>query len=120
MLDSKAKSNGLWGGRSQLRRSETAIKKLRMDCIVVLRLPVRKEEPMNDHPADESTAELIPRLFAILTAKLEDGAAIAVEGQARGLTGGQYCEAAGRLIALGQEIAAVAEAIERLSSPPHA
>lgn len=32
---------------------------------------------------DDEQAELISRLFALLTAQLEDGAALAMEGQAR-------------------------------------
>lgn len=71
---------------------------------------------MEDPAAEERVAALIPRLFAILTTRLEDGAEIAVGGQASGQSPAQISEAAGRLDDLGHEIAALAEAIELLSS----
>jgi hypothetical protein len=93
-----------------------AAEKLRMDCIFVLRLRGAEEEQMVDPDFDERAAALIPRLFAILTARLEDGAEIAVSGQASGQSLAQISEAAGRLADLGHEIAALAEAIELLSA----
>jgi hypothetical protein len=55
-------------------------------------------------------AELINRLFSILTARLEDGAGIAVLGQARDEAPSQR-ERAAQLIEIGQQIAAIGEAI---------
>lgn len=69
---------------------------------------------MVEPAANERAAALIPRLFAILTAKLEDGAEIAVGGQASGQPLVQISEAAGRMADLGHEIAALAEAIRLL------
>lgn len=49
------------------------------------------------------------RLFAVLTARLEDGAELAVRGQAKGST--QRLELASALLDIGQEITAVSEAL---------
>lgn len=42
---------------------------------------------MSDIPIDERVSVLVPRLFAILTARLEDGTEIAVSGQVGGQEG---------------------------------
>lgn len=39
---------------------------------------------------DEDRAELVSRLFALLTAQLEDGAAVALQGQSRDLLPAQH------------------------------
>ncbi|QGN55452.1 hypothetical protein [Novosphingobium sp. Gsoil 351] len=69
---------------------------------------------MDDEQRQER-AELISRMFALLTAKLEDGAGIGGEAQERDLQSEQVQDAASRLIDLGQEITAVAQAIEQLN-----
>lgn len=68
-----------------------------------------------DEEQRQERAELIARMFALLTAKLEDGAGIAGEAQARDLPPEKVHDAAGRLIELGREIMTVAEAIAGLN-----
>lgn len=68
-----------------------------------------------DEEQHQERAELISRMFALLTAKLEDGAGIAGEAQARDLPLEQVHDAANRLIELGREITTVAEAIAGLN-----
>lgn len=69
-----------------------------------------------DEEQHQERAELIARMFALLTAKLEDGAGIAGDAQACDLPPEQVHDAASRLLELGQEVATIAEAIERLNS----
>jgi hypothetical protein len=71
---------------------------------------------MDEGRPGEGLQDLVPRLFAILTAKLEDAAAIAVEGQSSDKLAEACRECAGQLIVLLQECSAVAEAIEGLCS----
>jgi len=70
---------------------------------------------MDDPQAEDRPEDLIGRLFAVVTAKLEDGAAIAVEGQAPELQSNQQCTLAGRLVEVGCDVVALAEAIEALA-----
>ena len=72
-----------------------------------------------DEEQRQEQAELIARMFALLTAKLEDGAGTASDAQARDLAPEQVRDAANRLIELGQEIATIAEAIAGLNSARH-
>lgn len=69
-----------------------------------------------DEQQRQERAELIARMFALLTAKLEDGAGIAADAQARDLPPEQVHDAANHLIELGQEVATIAQAIEGLNS----
>lgn len=61
--------------------------------------------------------ELVRRLFALLTAKLEDGAALAADGQGQEVLPEAQADLANRLHALGDEIATLAEAIAAVVPP---
>lgn len=69
---------------------------------------------MDEEQRREKT-ELIARMFALITMKLEDGAGIAADAQACDLPPEQAQDAANRLIELGREIMTVAEAIAGLN-----
>ena len=69
-----------------------------------------------DEEQRQERAELIARMFALLTAKLEDGAGIAADAQARDLPPEQVHHAANRLIELGRDVMTVAEAIAGLNA----
>lgn len=71
-----------------------------------------------DEEQRQERAELISRMFALLTAKLNDGAGVAGDAQARDLQPEQVRDAASRLIDLGQEVGTIARAIEGLNSDP--
>lgn len=79
---------------------------LDMDFAPLLRLG----DDMDDAPH----AELVSKLFALLTMKLEDGAAEAVKGQGRGKDPQTIEQLANQLQSLGEEIALVAEAARAL------
>lgn len=67
-----------------------------------------------DDPEDQvNRAELISRMFALLTAKLEDAATIAAECQAR-LSPEQLGVGAAKLEDLGAETATIAAAVSVL------
>lgn len=65
--------------------------------------------------AEPERDDLIPRLFALLTAQCEDGAAIAAQGQGRGLCATRHRELAHRLEDIGEGIATIAQAASALS-----
>lgn len=66
---------------------------------------------------DEERAELIRRLFYVMTARLEDALALATDGQARD-TEADVPNLAGRVLGIAGEIAIVAEATAALATPP--
>lgn len=68
---------------------------------------------MDDAEDQKQRAELISRLFALLTAKLEDGSAIAANCQAR-LTAGQLRDGAAELGELVGEAGTLAAAVSAL------
>jgi len=59
--------------------------------------------------------KLVTALFAVLTARLEDAAEIAVEGQDDTKIASAYPRAS-QLISIGREVAIVAEAVAALAS----
>lgn len=63
---------------------------------------------------DATHAELVSRLFVLLTMKLEDGASHAVRGQGLGKDPQVMGGLANQLQSLGEEIALVAEAARAL------
>ena len=66
---------------------------------------------------DESERqELISRLFALLTAKLEDAAALAAEGQGRSVNLAAATGVATRLTEAAQEVQTIAEAVIGIAS----
>jgi hypothetical protein len=64
---------------------------------------------------DDNQAELISRLFALLTAQLEDGAALAMEGQGRQTLAAQH-ERAQALEAEVRDIHTIAQALVDITS----
>lgn len=64
---------------------------------------------------DAAHAELISRLFALLTMKFEDGAAEAVKGQGRGKDRQTIEQLANHAQSIGEEIALIAEAARALA-----
>jgi hypothetical protein len=91
MLGAASKSSAIFGA------------KLGMDCYHLLRLRSLMEEQQRHR------REVIGRLFAILTARLEDAADLAVRGQDHACTERQ--KHASALVEIGQEVTAVSEAI---------
>lgn len=91
MLGAAPKSSAILGG------------KLGMDWHHLLRLRRIMDEQQRHR------REVIGRLFAILTARLEDGAELAVRGQDHACTERQ--KHASALLDIGQEVTAVSEAI---------
>lgn len=63
---------------------------------------------------ENERAELISRMFALLTMKFENGAAEAVKGQGRGKDAQTIEQLANQLQAIGEEIAIVAGAARAL------
>lgn len=63
---------------------------------------------------DDGIHDLVPRLFALLTARLEDGAAIAAEGQRHGLPEADQIALANRLQSASDDIATLADAVVAL------
>lgn len=66
---------------------------------------------------DEDPAELVTRLFALLTAQLEDGVTLAVEGQGRHILIAQH-ERAQALEARVRDAHTIAEALILVTRPP--
>ena len=64
---------------------------------------------------DEESKEVVRRLFALLTAKMEDGGAIAAEGQAPDIDSAGAQDHANRIHYIGQECMTLADAIIGLS-----
>lgn len=64
---------------------------------------------------DDDRDDLIPRLFALLTARLEDGCTLAVEGQRVGLDQERVRELANQIYASGGETRTIADAIAALT-----
>ncbi|API59312.1 hypothetical protein BSL82_08310 [Tardibacter chloracetimidivorans] len=60
---------------------------------------------------DVPCRELIARLFALLTAKAEDAAGLAAEGQSQAIGSARAHELADRLQDIGQHITLIAEAL---------
>jgi hypothetical protein len=60
---------------------------------------------------EEDRQELIRRLFALVTTKLEDGAGLATDGQGRSVASETQIALANRLHALGEEISTLAHAV---------
>jgi hypothetical protein len=65
---------------------------------------------------DEESREVVRRLFALLTAKMEDGGAIAAEGQASDIDSARAQDLANRIHSIGQECMILADAIIGLSA----
>jgi hypothetical protein len=89
--------------------------KLRLDFARHSRLPVSRRRHMND----DERGELVRRLFYLMTAKLEDAATQAAEGQGRE-TAADNMKRAGLIRSAAQETLIVAEATTALlqASPP--
>jgi hypothetical protein len=60
---------------------------------------------------EDDRQELVRRLFALITARLEDGAALAADGQGRDVPSDAQADLANQLHGLGEEIATLADAI---------
>lgn len=60
---------------------------------------------------EDDRRDLVARIFALLTGKFEDGAAIAADGQGRDIADAIRGGLAERLHSMGDEIAIVAEAV---------
>lgn len=65
---------------------------------------------------NDDQAELVSRLFALLTAQLEDGATLALEGQGRQMLSAQY-ERAQALEALVRDAHSITQALVILTRP---
>ncbi|MBB5730929.1 hypothetical protein FHS99_003437 [Sphingomonas prati] len=65
-------------------------------------------------PDPNETNELIPKLFYLMTVRLEDAAGAAAEGQGAHLDNSTRSALADRLRQTGHEVAIVAEAVSRL------
>jgi hypothetical protein len=91
----------------------TSFEKLGMDFASPVRLRRLRRWRMDDPEDQENRAELISRMFALLTAKLEDAATIAAECQAR-LSPAQLLEGAAKLEDLVSQTATVAAAVSAL------
>jgi hypothetical protein len=68
---------------------------------------------MDDEEDQEERADLIARMFALLTAKLEDAAGIAADCQAR-RPAEELCEGADKLVTLSEEATVLALAARAL------
>ena len=66
---------------------------------------------------DEDRAELVYRLFALLTAELEDGAALAMEGQGKQQLAAQHGRAQ-LLEAKVRDAQTIAQSVVMLTQPP--
>jgi hypothetical protein len=62
--------------------------------------------------------ELISRLFALLTAKLEDAAGVAAEGQGRGIDSPALMALATSVREAAQEVHTLADALAVIASQP--
>lgn len=79
-------------------------------CLVrKLRLDLGRRVGLRVVMDDDERAELISRMFALITMKCEDAAAIAATGQGKRKSQ-QHRELAGQLLALSEECATVAAA----------
>lgn len=63
---------------------------------------------------DTGHAQLISKLFALMTMKCEDGASEAILGQGRETDSGKLADLANHLQSVGEEIAVIAEAARAL------
>jgi hypothetical protein len=107
MLERQAKSNGMSSKSRYLSKCRGIAKKLRIDFATLCRLGGRRRRDMDV----DDRHELVRRLFALLTAKLEDGAALAADGQGQKVLPDVQVDLANRLHALGGEIAILADAV---------
>lgn len=84
---------------------------LRMDfaCSLQLRVPMQDEH-------DIERRDCIRRLFAVLTARLEDAATLGVEGQGRGVSAETSTQLAAEIQEIAGHCMAITEAIELLHS----
>lgn len=84
---------------------------LRMDFqrSVQLRMPMDEEH-------DIERQDCIRRLFAVLTARLEDAATLGVEGQGRGVSAETSTQLAAEIHEIASHCVAITEAIELLHS----
>lgn len=71
--------------------------------------------PLGEGMDDAPQAELVSRLFALLTMKFEDGAAEAIKGQGRGKDRQTIEQLANHIQSIGEEIALIAEAARCLA-----
>lgn len=85
--------------------SGAAVQKLRLDLPRKVGLRVVMD--------DNGRAQLISRMFALITMKCEDGAAIAATGQGK-QNSQQHKDLAGQLLALSEECATLAAATVEL------
>ena len=60
---------------------------------------------------DDDRCDLIARLFAVMTADLEDGAALAADGQGRDAARERRLALAGQIHAIAQRVTLVADAV---------
>lgn len=67
-----------------------------------------------DNPRHDERHDCIRRLFAVLTARLEDAATLATKGQARIVTREAAAELAAKVQEISTEVTAIAEAVEQL------
>lgn len=65
---------------------------------------------------EQEREDLIQRLFALLTVKLEDASALAAEGQNKDYGSENIRSAARKLLSLGQEVVTLADAIFAIAS----
>jgi hypothetical protein len=98
MLGTTRKSNGMWSQRDLSRASA----KLCLDFANVSRLRAGMDE--------EERRDLIGRLFALLTAKSEDAAGLAAEGQGKDVPYAKRFHLAEAIRVLGDELEIVADA----------
>jgi hypothetical protein len=70
---------------------------------------------MAEHDDQSDKDALIRQIFYLLTAKFEDGAAAAADGQANGQTSNAQAERANRLHALAQEAMILTATVMTLS-----
>lgn len=85
------------------------LEKLGMDLAITFRL----RAPMSDEAESEHRSDQITRTFGLLTAKLEDAATFAVDGQAL-QADGQWRGLALRIAGLAGEVATIAGALGTL------
>ena len=62
---------------------------------------------------EDERAELVRQLFAVMTAMLEDGAALAADGQ--GAAAAVAADLAGRIAEIGRHVAVIADAAAELA-----
>ena len=69
---------------------------------------------MEGNVRDADASDLIPRLFALITAHLEDATMVAVDGQARSLDAEQVVALAGRLLSTSDAVETLSRAVLEL------